>query len=128
MPIRGAIQNYVRQVFASDASAIPDALAHGDAGLFGPDSASWKVHGDLTSMMVGGVAALLLQMLHPVALAGVYDHSNFRDDRLGRLRRTARFIARTTYGSTEVAQNAIAQVQSIHARVRGFTADGIPYS
>ncbi len=50
-------------------------------------------------MMVGGVAALLLQMLHPAVLAGVWDHSNFRTDMLGRLRRTARFIAMTTYGA-----------------------------
>lgn len=64
-----------------------------DTGLFGPDSACWKVHGDFTSMMVGGIAALFLQMLHPGPLAGVWDHSNFRQDMLGRLRRTARFIA-----------------------------------
>ena len=48
-----------------------------DTGLFGPDSACWKVHGDFTSMMVGGIAALYLQMLHPGALAGVWDHSDF---------------------------------------------------
>ena len=52
----------------------------------------------MTSMMVGGVAGLLLQMLHPAVLAGVWDHSNFRNDMHGRLRRTARFIALTTYG------------------------------
>ncbi len=62
----------------------------GDPGLFGPDSVSWQVHGDFTSMLIGGIGALLLQALHPLALAGVWDHSNFRDDLLGRLRRTAR--------------------------------------
>jgi uncharacterized protein (DUF2236 family) len=79
-------------------------------------------------MMVGGVASLLLQMLHPRALAGVWDHSNFREDRLGRLRRTARFIARTTYGTTQEAEHAIAQVRDIHARVKGLDAEGRPYS
>ncbi|MBV8457219.1 MAG: DUF2236 domain-containing protein, partial [Acetobacteraceae bacterium] len=64
-------------------------------GLFGPRSVAWRVHSDVTTMMVGGVAALLLQMLHPAVLAGVWDHSNFRTDMLGRLRRTARFIALT---------------------------------
>lgn len=60
----------------------------GDPGLFGPDSLCWRVHGDFTSMLVGGIAALLLQALHPLALAGVWDHSRFREDLLGRLRRT----------------------------------------
>src|ERR1700754_3376642 len=73
-------------------------------GLFGPKSIAWRVHGDVTSMMVGGIAGLLLQMLHPAVLAGVWDHSSFRQDMLGRLRRTARFISTTTYGSREEAE------------------------
>ncbi|MGM3371855.1 oxygenase MpaB family protein, partial [Escherichia coli] len=71
----------------------------GDPGLFGPDSAAWQVHSDFTAMLTGGVAALLLQMLHPLPLAGVWDHSNFQVDMLGRLRRTAQFVAGTTFGS-----------------------------
>jgi len=99
-----------------------------DTGFFGPGSASWKVHGDFTSMMVGGVAALLMQMLHPGALAGVWDHSNFRHDMNGRLRRTARFVAGTTYGDRAEAQRHIDQVRAIHARVSGLLPDGTPYS
>lgn len=99
-----------------------------DTGLFGPDSACWKVHGDFTSMMVGGVAALYLQMLHPGALAGVWDHSDFRKDMLGRLRGTARFIAGTTYGDRAEAEALIAHVQRIHDRVSGELPDGRPYS
>ena len=64
----------------------------GEPGLFGPQSAIWQVHGDFTSMLCGGISALLLQMLHPLALAGVWDHSRFREDILGRLRRTSQFI------------------------------------
>ncbi len=56
----------------------------GDPGLFGPDSAAWRIHGDFTCMLIGGISALLLQALHPLALAGVWDHSNFREDMLGR--------------------------------------------
>lgn len=78
-------------------------------------------------MMIGGVSALLLQMLHPLALAGVWDHSRFRDDRLGRLKRTARFIATTTFGSTELARASIAQVRCIHDRVHGTLPDGTRY-
>lgn len=68
----------------------------GDPGLFGPDSVSWQVHGDFSSMLIGGISALMLQALHPLALAGVWDHSNFRQDMLGRLRRTSQFISGTT--------------------------------
>lgn len=96
-------------------------------GLFGPNSASWTVHGDVTTMMVGGVAALLLQMLHPAVLAGVWDHSEFRHDMLGRLRRTARFIAVTTFGAPDDANAAIERVRMIHERVSGTLPDGTPY-
>jgi uncharacterized protein (DUF2236 family) len=85
------------------------------------------VNGDVTTMMVGGVAALLLQMLHPAVLAGVWDHSNFRTDMLGRLRRTARFIAMSTYGARDQAEAAIARVRSIHDKVDGVLPDGTPY-
>lgn len=99
-----------------------------DTGLFGPDSACWKVHGDFTSMMVGGIAALYLQMLHPGPLAGVWDHSDFRKDMLGRLRRTARFIAGTTYGDSAEAQALIDHVRKIHSGVSGRLPDGADYS
>jgi uncharacterized protein (DUF2236 family) len=79
-------------------------------------------------MMIGGVAGLLLQMLDPAVLAGVWDHSNFRVDMHGRLRRTARFIALTTYGGRAEAEAAIARVRSIHDRVHGKLPDGTPYA
>ena len=99
-----------------------------DPGLFGHDSIARVVHADFTAMMVGGVASLLLQMLHPAALAGVWDHSDFRRDRHGRLKRTARFIAETTYASTEVAEATIARIRRIHEQVEGTLADGTTYS
>lgn len=100
----------------------------GDAGLFGPGSATWAVHGDFTSMMIGGVCSLLVQMLHPGALAGVWDHSDFRRNMTGRLKGTAQFISITTYGSTEAADRVIARVRSIHDRVTGTLPDGTPYA
>lgn len=99
----------------------------GEPGLFGPRSAIWQVHGDFTSMLCGGVSALLLQMLHPLALAGVWDHSNFREDIFGRLRRTSQFISATTFGTTVDAERLIAKVQGIHLRVNGEDKDGTPY-
>jgi uncharacterized protein (DUF2236 family) len=79
-------------------------------------------------MLIGGVAGLLLQMLHPAVLAGVWDHSNFRTDMPGRLRRTARFIALTTYAGHEDAVAAIARVRNIHNRVSGVLPDGTLYA
>jgi uncharacterized protein (DUF2236 family) len=98
-----------------------------DPGLFGPDSVTWRVHAEL-SMFVGGLRALLVQTLHPRAMAGVAQHSSYRDDPLGRLYRTSVFIAATTYGTRDEAERAVANVRRIHTRVRGVTADGVPYS
>lgn len=100
----------------------------GDPGLFGPDSVAWRVNGDFTSMMVGGIAALLLQALHPLALAGVWDHSNFREDLIGRLRRTGQFVAGTTFAPREQAEWLIARVREIHLKVVGQAPDGRPYA
>jgi len=99
-----------------------------DAGLFGPESMVWKVHADFTSMMVGGISALLLQMLHPLALAGVWDHSTFRQDMIGRLRRTSLFVAGTTYGGRHDAEQLIDKVRRIHLQVVGHAPDGRPYA
>ncbi len=116
----------VTELFADPQSSDPPVVRRED-GLFGPHAAAWRVHGDVTTMMVGGIAALMLQMLHPGALAGVWDHSAFRTDMAGRLRRTARFIALTTYGGADEAQAAIDRVARIHRAVSGVTADGTPY-
>jgi len=100
----------------------------GDAGLFGPDAICWRVHADFPAMLAGGVSALLLQALHPRALAGVWDHSSFRTDMQGRLGRTAQFIAGTTYGSRADAMRLIERVRRIHAGIQGTAPDGQPYA
>ncbi len=127
-PARRLIQSQVRQLFGTAEGDVPSEDPPGDAGLFGPGSACWRVHGDFTSMMIGGVSALLLQMLHPAALAGVWDHTDFRRNMTGRLRRTANFIAGTTYGPTVEALGLIDRVRAIHDRVEGETTDGTHYS
>jgi uncharacterized protein (DUF2236 family) len=86
----------------------------------------WIVHADV-SMFVGGLRALLLQTLHPLAMAGVADHSDYREDPWGRLQRTARFLASTTYGTAEQARAACASVRAVHDRVVGTAPDGRAY-
>ena len=98
-----------------------------DGGLFGPDSVTWRVHAEPT-MLLAGVRALLLQALHPLAMAGVAQHSAFREDPWGRLRRTAEYLGAVSYGTTEQAERAIARVRTVHRAVRGTDPySGAPY-
>ncbi|MFF1904797.1 oxygenase MpaB family protein [Kitasatospora sp. NPDC058218] len=100
----------------------------GDPGLFGPDSMVWRVHSNMLGMFTGGLAALLLQTLHPLAVAGVDQHSVYRQDPVGRLNRTAGFIAVTSFGPSREARAALARVRRRHDRVRGAAPDGRPYA
>lgn len=99
----------------------------GDPGLFGPTSPAWEVHAD-PAMLVAGIRALLLQLFHPLAMAGVADHSDYRQDPQGRLNRTAHFVTVTTYGSTPAAEAAIEGVRRVHGYVTGTAPDGRPYA
>lgn len=125
--IRGMIESQVLGLTGMALKEIDFENPKGEPGLFGPRSAIWQVHGDFTSMLCGGISALLLQMLHPLALAGVWDHSRFREDIFGRLRRTSQFISATTFGATADAERLIAKVQGIHQRISGVAPDGTPY-
>lgn len=125
-PVKTLLAGEVRAIFADPAGRKVE-IDRSDDGLFGPGSVAWRVHGDVACMMIGGISALLLQMLHPAALAGIWDHSNFRRDMAGRLRRTAAFIAVTTYGSRAQAEAAIVRVRRIHGHVEGLLPDGAPY-
>lgn len=100
----------------------------GDPGWFGPGSVAWRVHADLGPMLIGGLSALFLQTLHPLVMQGVADHSDYRSDPFGRLQRTAEFIAATTYGGGELANQLVRRVRAIHRRVKGTRADGRAYS
>jgi uncharacterized protein (DUF2236 family) len=126
-PARGGMQRSVRRAIGigdqrGTISSDPDE------SFMAPDGVARKVHGDLAAMVIGGVSALLLQTLHPLAMAGVADHSGYRDDPLGRLRRTAQFVGATTYGTTAQAEAAVAQVLRVHRRVKGIAPDGRTYS
>ncbi|MBX7513187.1 DUF2236 domain-containing protein [Qipengyuania sp. GH38] len=125
--IRMKLVERVRGVF-NDVEGGEQPVPVSDDALFAKNTPIRMVHADIVGMMVGGIRGLLLQMLHPHALQGVLDHSNFRSDMHGRLRRTARFIAVTTFGHRDDAQTAIERVNRIHAAVGGTLPDGSPYS
>lgn len=126
-PATARIRAWVLDVFPRGRSGIEYDAPAGDPGLFGPESVTWRIHADFPGMLSGGLCALMLQTLHPRALAGVWDHSNFREDLVGRLRRTTDFVAGSTYAGRDEAERLIARVRAIHARVQGVTADGTPY-
>ena len=125
--LRLGLVERVRGVF-NDTAQGEQPTPPSDEALFARDSPIRMVHADLVGMMVGGIRALLLQMLHPDALQGVIDHSNFREDMHGRLRRTAKFIAVTTFAHRDEAMKAIERVNRIHSKVSGTLPDGTPYS
>lgn len=94
----------------------------GDPGLFGPTSVTWQAHGD-PMMWIAGVRALYLQALHPRAVRGVMQNSDFREDAWRRLMRTASFVGTTTYGTTEAAEHAGARVRKIHSLLSATDPD-----
>ncbi len=126
-PATARIRTWVLDVFPRGRSGIDYGAPADDPGLFGPGSVTWRIHADFPGMLSGGLCALMLQTLHPRALAGVWDHSNFREDLVGRLRRTTDFVAGSTYAGRAEAERLIARVRAIHTRVQGTTADGTPY-
>jgi uncharacterized protein (DUF2236 family) len=89
---------------------------HGDLGLFGPESVTWRLHAEPV-LWLGGIRALYLQALHPEAMRLLHEHSVFRDDPWGRLRRTAEYVGVTTYGTREDAHRAGARVRMVHQRL-----------
>ena len=98
----------------------------GDPGLFGPDSISWEVMGDVSGF-IGGIRALLIQAAHPEVVAGVADHSRYREDPLGRLSRTSAYVTATSFGAMPEVEEAVAIVRRAHRRVKGTSHRGLPY-
>lgn len=116
------------RVAGSDAQAKAERIWGAEGPRwFTPEDPIWRVHAD-AAMFPGGIRALLLQSLHPLAMAGVAGHSGYKGDPWGRLQRTSEFLATTTFGTIDHAEEQIARVRSIHDRVRGKAADGRPYS
>src|SRR3954449_5469432 len=131
-PLFSGVRAAFRARVSGDASGVPAwvrsiADVGEGPGWFEPDGVVWRVHGDL-STLVGGVTALLGQAAHPLALAGVEQHSDYRADPWKRLAGTARWLVVSTFGSAELAERESARVRGMHRKVRGTTGDGRPYS
>jgi uncharacterized protein (DUF2236 family) len=129
-PLRAAAVSGVQGTIGrpSDAELDRYRAPLGDPGLFGPDSLVWRLHGDLPVMLIGGFSALMLQTLHPLAMAGVSEHSRYREDPLGRLQRTAEYVAGTSFGGMPLVETLVRRVKAVHTTVRGTAPDGRPYS
>ncbi len=125
--IRTRIQTTLQRTLIGDEPPRDLSKGRADNGLFGPQSVTWRVHQD-ASMLIGGIRALLLQTMHPLAMAGVAQHSAYKDDPFGRLRRTSRYVGDVSFAPTEEALAAIALVKRVHGRVRGTAPDGRAYS
>jgi uncharacterized protein (DUF2236 family) len=126
--VRGRIGAAIFGRVAGPQGPVRRQLIHAEGERwFAEDRPIRKVHGD-SAMFVGGIRALLLQSLHPLAMAAVAGHSDYRGDPWGRLQRTSYFLAVTTFGRASDAQQAIARVRAIHQRVTGTAPDGRPYA
>lgn len=126
--VRAHVGNALFERVAGKDGHAARAKVHGTPGprWFPPGSAIRRVHGD-ASMWVGGLRALLLQSLHPLAMAGVAGHSGYRGDPWGRLERTSTFLAFTTFGTADDAQAMVDRIRGVHERVRGKAPDGREY-
>jgi uncharacterized protein (DUF2236 family) len=100
----------------------------GDPGLCGgPGSLSWEINGDLASVAAAGMGAIILEVLHPSVMAGVFTQSSYRTEPLRRARNTLGYVLRTTFGNTQAATRVIESVKRVHARIEGVRPDGVPY-
>ena len=127
--VRERLGEVLFQRVAGPDGAVHRERIHGTPGprWFDPASPIGRVHGD-ASMFVGGLRAVLLQTLHPAAMTAVSEHSGYRGDMWGRVARTSRFLAVTTFGPADDAQQAVDVVRAIHDRISGVVDDGTPYA
>jgi uncharacterized protein (DUF2236 family) len=130
VPVRSWLAEQIRsRVVGGDQPELKNSAVIETPGprWFDDDAVIKRVHAD-AAMFIGGLRALLLQSLHPLAMAGVAQHSDYRTDPWGRLQRTADFLAATTFGPADMAERAVARVRAVHTRVTGTAGDGRRYA
>lgn len=122
--VRDGVHAFMRRIFGERR---PSPAGDADPGLCGPGSASWRIIAE-PAAIAGGVRALLLQTMHPLAMAGVADHSRYADDPLARLRSTSAWVTTATFGTTAEVLDVSRMVRRAHRVVRGVAPDGRPYA
>ena len=128
MDLRQRIRDDIEAVGGRHAEEAVYGGPPGDPGLAGgPGSISWEINGDLASVSAAGSAAIIMEVLHPSVMAGVYEQSTYRTQPLRRARNTLGYVLRTTFGNTEAATDVIERVKKVHGRVNGTRPDGVPY-
>ena len=125
--VRKAIVDRVAAVVGAHDEPEIYAGPAGDPGLVGPGSVSWEVHADMGAIAVAGTGAIVMEILHPLVMAGVHEQSSFREQPLRRARNTMGYVLQTTFGGTEAATRIVERVKRMHARVEGTAPDGRPY-
>ena len=126
-PLRRAIvRDIVKQTGAHDEPHIFGG-SPGDPGLIGPGSMSWRINGDIASVVVGGLGAIVMEILHPSVMAGVQDQSNYQEQPKRRGKTTFGYVVTTTFGNTQAATRLINAVKRMHSQVNGTRPDGVPY-
>lgn len=125
--LRARLEAAARELMTPDGWSVDFTVPAGEPALVGPDSISWKVFANPVTLFVGGVAAVILELAEPRVRAGVWEHSSFRHDPVGRLRRTGLAAMVTVYGARSVAEAMIARINRRHAAVHGRTGGGEAY-
>lgn len=126
--VRSGVSRATLSMFEHAPYPLENTLDHqGDPGLLGPDSVSWRLIAD-PAAFVGGIRSLLIQAAHPEVVAGVDQHSRYRDDPLGRLSRTSAYVTATTFGARPEVDAAVRQVRKAHAFVKGVSSRGVAYN
>ncbi|MCU1448380.1 MAG: hypothetical protein JWP02_550 [Acidimicrobiales bacterium] len=120
------VADHVRQIGRHDQAEVYGGPA-GDPGLLGPGSMSWELHSDVAAVAIGGVAAIVMEILHPSVMAGVQDRSSYREQPLRRAATTYGYVVMTTFANTDAAEATIARVRRMHGQVNGTRPDGVPY-
>jgi uncharacterized protein (DUF2236 family) len=123
---RLVVEDHLRQTGTHDQPAVFGGPA-GDPGLTGPGSMSWRINSDIAAITIGGLGAIVLEIMHPSVMAGVHDLSSYQEDPLRRGRTTFGYVVTTTFASTKAATRLINAVKGMHSRVDGIRPDGVPY-
>lgn len=126
-PLQRRLETAAAEFFHADGERLDFSRPAGEPALVGPDSTAWKIFKNPVTLMIGGIAAVILELAEPRVRAGVWEHTSFRRQPRQRLQRTGLAAMMTVYGPRSMAEKMIARVSAMHARISGVTPEGLPY-